>query len=122
MKILKRLSKVESAKISGRDIQFENLGGGISYNIFPFDTEDYHGISFYCYSSGSIEYRKKATKEEKENLIPALEGKLKREENPNFMIKKEAEDFFNKEIFKAAQEFDKKIEEIAKKYGYTRKK
>lgn len=113
------------------EIRFENLGGGIDAQTIPFENifeDKEHLISFNCYSRGSVEFIRKITDEEMEKYNEVKElrsvGKLKDSDvkkYPSYQIKQEARKMFTNEIYKAAQEFDKKIADIAKKYGYKKK-
>ena len=134
MKILKRLNLIKSATIkdSGENsdsvrIYFDNIGGGLEAYVSAFDNTvtGIHKIQFYGFGTGAVDFIRKITKEELEKFEEGKSSNLPESEAkkyPYYQVRMEAKDFFNKEIFKAAQEFDKKIEEIAKKYGYTRKK
>ena len=136
MKVLKRINKVKAAELkagndlsSAVEIRFENLGGGIDAKTIPFESmfeDNEHLISFNCFSSGTVDFVRKITDEEMEKYNEAKElrsaGKLKDvKKYPSYQIKQEARKMFTNEIYKAAQEFDKKIADIAKKYGYKKK-
>ena len=138
MKVLKRINKVKAAELkagndssSAVEIRFENLGGGIDAQVIAFDDifeNQEHLISFNCFSSGSVEFVRKITDDEmkKYNEVKELRsaGKLKDSDvkkYPSYQIKQEARKMFINEIYKAAQEFDKKIADIAKKHGYKKK-
>ena len=111
------------------EIRFENLGGGFDAQTIPFENifeTSEHLISFNCFSSGAVEFVRKITDDEmnKYNEVLRSAGKLKDSDvkkYPSYQIKQEARKMFTDEIYKAAQEFDKKIADIAKKYGYKKK-
>lgn len=138
MKVLKRINEVKATELkAGSDmnetveIRFENLGGGIDARTIPFESifeTREHLLSFNCFSSGAVEFTRKITDEEMEKFNEGKElrsaGKLKdadAKKYPYWQIKQEARKMFTNEIYKAAQEFDKKIADIAKKYGYKKK-
>lgn len=136
MKTFKQFLKEATIKAgndssSAVEIRFENLGGGIDAQVIAFDDifeNQEHLISFNCFSSGSVEFVRKITDDEmkKYNEVKELRsaGKLKDSDvkkYPSYQIKQEARKMFTDEIYKAAQEFDKKIADIAKKYGYKKK-
>lgn len=136
MKTFKQFLKEATIKAgndssSAVEIRFENLGGGIDAQVIAFDDifeNQEHLISFNCFSSGSVEFVRKITDDEmkKYNEVKELRsaGKLKDSDvkkYPSYQIKQEARKMFTNEIYKAAQEFDKKIADIAKKYGYKKK-
>ena len=131
-----RKKRIEAAQLEDKYsdsivVRFDNLGGGFDVTIRPFDTvfEDRtHTLAINCFSSGSVEFSRKITKEELEKYE---EAKRLRSENklsdsdakkyPYWQIKQEGKKFMSNEIWKAAKEFDAKIAAIAKKYGYIRK-
>ena len=123
MKILKRVNEVKSAKIDGRDVYFDKLGGGIGLSQLPFGKNDKDMIvlsAFVSTSSNHLELYKninfdvnEVKKLEKENPKEFEKFKAKREKELEDDKKKVLETIKN-----CCESFEKDLKASLAKLGY----
>ena len=130
MHILNKLKKEVLAAKSEREsshsleIRFDSIGSGFECTIDPYTSRDFgqkghiNKVGFGVFSSGTTYYVNPISDEDHEKYEKALELK-DRANNPYGKEREKMLKVFKSEILKAADEFDKKIDSIMKKYGYT---
>ena len=126
MKVLKRANEVKSAtyKESDHCIDFESIDTGFGIFFDPFHYVDksdvFDDVIGLSASRGSTYYSKEIDKE----LLKAYEESKKNGTKFTGFSEKMKNDYkkIGPELFKAAKDFDKAIEGIMKKHGYTKTK
>ena len=119
-------AKIDREYSNGTEIRFDAIGSGFHCAINPFssDWDDFaktHRFTIGVFSSGSVEYSRKATENEIEQYQKAIDKEIDPKKGPYWLITQEMKKVMNTEILKAVNEFDKKIETILKKHGFEKK-
>ena len=120
-------AKIDRESSHSTEIRFDALGSGFHCDIDPFcsdywdDFAKIHTFSIGVFSSGSVEYSRKATENEIEQHQKVLNKEIDPKKGPYWLITQEMKKVMNTEILKAVNEFDKKIEAILKKHGFEKR-